>query len=229
MSGDVENLLQTRTGGPGRLRRRARRPRRQSKPESFPGGRFDTRDEDDRARHGSYALTRRTTEAAAPRAWATAALAGAWVGRPLSTTARCSPTPPSGHDHARPSPTCSQDTGPGRADHLASRPSVRPLSLTAPAMRCCLVVANQTLTTDTPTRAVEDRIAAGPHEFHVVARPPRHEGGGRRPAAHATLSPLGDRPDRLIGRAGHFSRSGSAPAGPPRPRRPRGTPAGAPR
>ena len=46
---------------------------------SFPGGRFDTRDEDKRARYGFYALTRRAAEAAALRAWATATLAGAWA------------------------------------------------------------------------------------------------------------------------------------------------------
>lgn len=36
-------------------------------------------------------------------------------------------------------------------------------------MRRCLIVANQTLTTDTLSAAVEQRIAAEPHEFHVVA------------------------------------------------------------
>jgi endonuclease/exonuclease/phosphatase family metal-dependent hydrolase len=50
---------------------------------SFPGGRFDTRDEDERARYGVYALTRRAAEAAMLRAWATTALAGAWAGRPV--------------------------------------------------------------------------------------------------------------------------------------------------
>ena len=50
---------------------------------TFPGGRFDTRDEDERARHGVYALIRRAAEAAMLRAWASAALAGAWAGRPV--------------------------------------------------------------------------------------------------------------------------------------------------
>jgi endonuclease/exonuclease/phosphatase family metal-dependent hydrolase len=50
---------------------------------SFPGGRFDTRDEDERVRYGVYALDRRAAEAAAVRYWVTAALAGAWADRPL--------------------------------------------------------------------------------------------------------------------------------------------------
>jgi predicted extracellular nuclease len=50
---------------------------------TFPDGRFDTRDEDERARYGFYALTRRAAEAAALRAWATAALAREWAGRPV--------------------------------------------------------------------------------------------------------------------------------------------------
>ncbi|KGH47189.1 hypothetical protein IN07_08195 [Modestobacter caceresii] len=36
-------------------------------------------------------------------------------------------------------------------------------------MRRCLIVANQTLTTDTLSAAVEERVAAETHEFHVVA------------------------------------------------------------
>ena len=50
---------------------------------SFPGGRFDTTDEDERARFGVYALDRRAAEAAAVRHWATASLAGDWQGKPL--------------------------------------------------------------------------------------------------------------------------------------------------
>jgi endonuclease/exonuclease/phosphatase family metal-dependent hydrolase len=50
---------------------------------SFPGGRFDTKDEDERARYGVYALDRRAAEAAAVREWTTAALAGDWQDRPL--------------------------------------------------------------------------------------------------------------------------------------------------
>ncbi|GAA4749940.1 hypothetical protein GCM10023328_35780 [Modestobacter marinus] len=36
-------------------------------------------------------------------------------------------------------------------------------------MRHCLIVANQTLTTETLSEAVQQRMAAEPHEFHVVA------------------------------------------------------------
>lgn len=56
-------------------------------------------------------------------------------------------------------------------------------------MRRCLIVANQTLTTDTLVRAVEERISAEPHEFHLVApaTPARDEVDG--PAAYATLGP----------------------------------------
>lgn len=56
-------------------------------------------------------------------------------------------------------------------------------------MRRCLIVANQTLTTDTLRRAVHDRITAGPHEFHVVApaTPERDEVDG--PGAYADLGP----------------------------------------
>jgi endonuclease/exonuclease/phosphatase family metal-dependent hydrolase len=50
---------------------------------SFPGGRFSTDDEDERARYDVYALDRRAAEAAAVREWATAALADGWEERPL--------------------------------------------------------------------------------------------------------------------------------------------------
>jgi endonuclease/exonuclease/phosphatase family metal-dependent hydrolase len=50
---------------------------------SFPGGRFDTNDETERARYGVYALDRRAAEAAAVRDWATSALAGDRAGQPL--------------------------------------------------------------------------------------------------------------------------------------------------
>ncbi|MEV6598500.1 endonuclease/exonuclease/phosphatase family protein [Actinoplanes sp. NPDC051346] len=43
---------------------------------SFPGGRFNPRDEDERARYATYALNRRATEAATLRAALTASLAG---------------------------------------------------------------------------------------------------------------------------------------------------------
>lgn len=42
---------------------------------SFPGGRFSTENEDERARYAVYALHRRAAEAAAVRAWATRTLA----------------------------------------------------------------------------------------------------------------------------------------------------------
>ncbi len=56
-------------------------------------------------------------------------------------------------------------------------------------MRRCLIVANQTLTTDTLIRAVEERISAEPHEFQLVApaTPARDEVDG--PAAYARLGP----------------------------------------
>ncbi len=56
-------------------------------------------------------------------------------------------------------------------------------------MRRCLIVANQTLTTTILTRAIEERIAAGPHEFHLVApaTPARDEAHG--PTAYATQGP----------------------------------------
>lgn len=50
---------------------------------AFPGGRFSTKDEAERARYGVYALDRRAAEAAAVRDWATTALAGDWADRPL--------------------------------------------------------------------------------------------------------------------------------------------------
>jgi len=56
-------------------------------------------------------------------------------------------------------------------------------------MRRCLIVANQTLTTDTLSRAVQERITAGPHEFYVVApaTPAADEIDG--PGAYAGLGP----------------------------------------
>jgi endonuclease/exonuclease/phosphatase family metal-dependent hydrolase len=50
---------------------------------SFPGGKFDTDDETQRARYGVYALDRRAAEAAAVRDWATTSLAGDWADKPL--------------------------------------------------------------------------------------------------------------------------------------------------
>jgi endonuclease/exonuclease/phosphatase family metal-dependent hydrolase len=59
----------------------------------FPGGRFDTDDEGERARYNVYALDRRAAEAAAVRDWATAALAGDWAGRPLLVCGDLNDTP----------------------------------------------------------------------------------------------------------------------------------------
>jgi len=50
---------------------------------TFPGHRFDTMDEAERARYGVYALDRRAAEAAAVRDWATTALVGDWADKPL--------------------------------------------------------------------------------------------------------------------------------------------------
>ena len=46
---------------------------------SFPGARFDTAYETERARYAVYALNRRAAEAAALRDWTTDALAGDWA------------------------------------------------------------------------------------------------------------------------------------------------------
>ncbi len=56
-------------------------------------------------------------------------------------------------------------------------------------MRRCLIVANQTLTTDTLTDAVQERNAAEPHEFFLVAPATlaREEADG--PAAYASQGP----------------------------------------
>lgn len=56
-------------------------------------------------------------------------------------------------------------------------------------MRRCLIVANQTLTTGALSEAVEQRMAAEPHEFYVVApaTPLRDEVDGRE--AYASLGP----------------------------------------
>ncbi|MGY1828284.1 MULTISPECIES: hypothetical protein [unclassified Blastococcus] len=56
-------------------------------------------------------------------------------------------------------------------------------------MRRCLVVANQTLSSESLGRAVQERIAAGPHSFHLVApaTPARDEVDG--PSAYAAVGP----------------------------------------
>ena len=53
---------------------------------TFPGGRFQPRDEDERARFAAYALYRRAAEAATLRVWVMAALAGAGENRRLILT-----------------------------------------------------------------------------------------------------------------------------------------------
>jgi endonuclease/exonuclease/phosphatase family metal-dependent hydrolase len=53
---------------------------------TFPGGRFQPHDEDERARFAAYALYRRAAEAATLRAWVTAALGGMGETRPLILT-----------------------------------------------------------------------------------------------------------------------------------------------
>ena len=53
---------------------------------TFPGGRFEPHDEDERARFAAYALYRRAAEAATLRVWVTAALANAGENRPLVLT-----------------------------------------------------------------------------------------------------------------------------------------------
>ena len=60
---------------------------------SFPGGRFDTTDETERARYAVYALDRRAAEAAAVRDWATTALAGDWADRPILVCGDLNDTP----------------------------------------------------------------------------------------------------------------------------------------
>jgi len=53
---------------------------------TFPGGRFQPHDEDERARFATYALHRRAAEAATLRVWVTAALGGMGENRPLILT-----------------------------------------------------------------------------------------------------------------------------------------------
>ena len=60
---------------------------------SFPGGRFDTTDETERARYAVYALDRLAAEAAAVRDWATTALAGAWADRTVLVCGDLNDTP----------------------------------------------------------------------------------------------------------------------------------------
>ncbi len=60
---------------------------------TFPGGRFQPTDEDERARFGAYALYRRTAEAATLRVWATSALADQGATRPVVLTGDLNDTP----------------------------------------------------------------------------------------------------------------------------------------
>jgi hypothetical protein len=56
-------------------------------------------------------------------------------------------------------------------------------------MRRCLIVANQTLTTDALSAAVAERVAAEAHEFHLVApATPLHDQVDG-PSAYAHLGP----------------------------------------
>jgi len=60
---------------------------------TFPGGRFQPTDEDERARFGAYALYRRTAEATTLRVWATSALADHGATRPVVLTGDLNDTP----------------------------------------------------------------------------------------------------------------------------------------
>src|SRR5439155_12901495 len=57
-----------------------------SKQLTFPGGRFQPHDEDERARFATYALDRRAAEAATLRSWVSAALANAGQSHALILT-----------------------------------------------------------------------------------------------------------------------------------------------
>jgi len=65
---------------------------------TFPGGRFQPTDEDERARFGAYALSRRTAEATTLRVWATSALADE------GTTRRATPPPTTRRSQTSPQP-----------------------------------------------------------------------------------------------------------------------------
>ncbi|MGY1846409.1 MULTISPECIES: hypothetical protein [unclassified Blastococcus] len=56
-------------------------------------------------------------------------------------------------------------------------------------MRRCLIVANQTLSADALRRAVQDRITAEPHAFHLVAPATPAEDEVEGPSAYAGLGP----------------------------------------
>ena len=56
-------------------------------------------------------------------------------------------------------------------------------------MRRCLIVANQTLSAVALRRAVQDRVTAGPHEFHVLAPATPAEAEVEGPSAYAGLGP----------------------------------------
>src|SRR3954471_4787696 len=77
--GAVAVTATTATG----IRVRALTAHLKSKLLSFPGGRFSTNDERERARYGVYALNRRAAEAAAVPDRATASLGGDWRENPL--------------------------------------------------------------------------------------------------------------------------------------------------
>lgn len=56
-------------------------------------------------------------------------------------------------------------------------------------MRRCLIVANQTLTADALSQAVQERITAGSHEFYLVAPATPAEDEVDGPGAYAGLGP----------------------------------------
>src|SRR3954454_21511943 len=90
---------------------------------SFPGGRFDTTDEDELARYGVYALNRRAAEAAAVRHWATTSLAApgranrCWSA--ATSTTPWMPPPPS-YCSGRPDPSSAPA---GSTDPTGAMPS----------------------------------------------------------------------------------------------------------
>lgn len=80
--GAVAITVQSDAGNPVRLLT----THLKSKLLTFPGGRFQPHDEDERARFAAYALYRRAAEATTLRVWVTAALGGAGETRPLILT-----------------------------------------------------------------------------------------------------------------------------------------------
>jgi hypothetical protein len=93
---------------------------------TFPGHRFDTRDEAERARSGVYALDRRAAEAAAvrdcpPPPWPASGPSGRWWSAGTTTTPRTPPSCCSGHPAPRSAPAATR--GPTKATRNGSRTS----------------------------------------------------------------------------------------------------------